>query len=198
MARKAQQSRKARAKRVQARAPRKVSRRASPIPKGMHTVTPNLVLKDSAQAIEFYGKAFGAKELSRMPSPDGKGIWHAELKIGDSVIYLNDESPQGTCVAPSAEHKATASVHLYVRDSDALFDRAVKAGATVVMPMQDMFWGDRMGMVIDPFGNSWTIATHQRDLTRAQLRKAADEFSQRMAAGNEGMEAPEISPEVVG
>lgn len=194
MPRKAQRT-KARARRAKRTAPRKTARKASPIPKGMHSVIPNLVFKDSAQAIDFYGKAFGAKEMTRMPSPDGKRIWHASLKIGDSVIFMNDEMPDGPAVAPSEQHKPTTTIYLYVRNCDATFDQAVKAGATVVMPLMDMFWGDRMGTVRDPFGNAWGIATHQRDLTRAQTRKAAEEFMKKQAEAQSAMEPPEFAPE---
>lgn len=151
-----------------------------PIPKGTHTITPSLAFKDAARAIEFYKKAFGAQEVMRMPSPDGKRIWHAELRIGDSLFYLSDEMPNSTTHAPSREHPATASLALYVEDADALFQRAVGAGATTVMPVQEMFWGDRMGVVTDPFGHSWMVMTHTRDLSEDEIRRGGEEFARRM------------------
>ena len=167
-------------KKTTARAKRPATRRASPIPKGLHTVTANLVLQDTAKAIEFYKQAFGAKEITRMPGPDGRGIMHAQVKIGDSSIFMNDEQPQSTLRAPSADHKATASIQIYVPSCDTFYARALKAGAKEVMPMMDMFWGDRMGMLMDPFGNTWAIATHMRDLTESQMRKAAEAFARNM------------------
>ncbi len=157
------------------------ARKVSPVPAGHHTVTPNLVLKDSAAAIAFYEKALGAKELMRMPAPDGKGIWHAELRIGDSVIYLNDEMPMSTVRAPGPSQPATCSMVIYVADCDALFRRAIDAGATQQMPLADMFWGDRMGTVTDPFGVTWMIATHLKDLSEKELARAAE--AARAAAG---------------
>jgi uncharacterized glyoxalase superfamily protein PhnB len=143
----------------------------------MHTVTPQLTLRESARAIEFYKQAFGARELMRMPSPDGRGIWHAEIRIGDSVVYLSDEMPQGPTAAPSPTHKPTAVIQLYVADCDAVFQTAVQAGARVSMPLADMFWGDRYGSVIDPFGQVWGIATHVKDLSPEELARGAREFA---------------------
>jgi uncharacterized glyoxalase superfamily protein PhnB len=145
-----------------------------PIPKGLHTVTPNLVLRDCARAIQFYQRALGAKELMRMPSPDGQRIWHAELKIGDSIIYLSDEMPGGQARAPTASEPAAMSIQLYVEDCDDLFARAVKAGARSTHPLEDMFWGDRMGTVADPFGYQWTIGTHVRDVPQKEMEKAIE------------------------
>ncbi len=152
-----------------------------PIPPGMHTITPNLVVKDCAKAIEFYKKAFGAKEIMRMPTPDGKYVWHAELRIGDSVLYLNDEMPQHPAKAPTQEHPANF-IQLYVENADAAFQRAVAAGAKSMMPLAEMFWGDRAGMVLDPFGYPWFIATHVKDVTEAEMRKAGQEFWRQMTA----------------
>lgn len=158
---------------------------AQPIPKGMHTVTPNLVLGDCAAAIEFYKRAFGAEELMRMPTPDGKKIWHAELRIGDSVVYLADETPEGGIQAPTPDYPSSVSIMLYVPDADALQARAVRAGAKPAMSMQDMFWGDRMGSIGDPFGYVWTIATHVRDVSETEMRAAVERMSG-AAAGDGG------------
>ena len=155
---------------------RKATRKVSPTPEHLHALTPNLVFKDSVAAIEFYEKAFGAKELSRMASPDGKGTWHAELRIGDSVIFMNDESPMNPVKAPSAASPAISALHLYVKDCDAAIARAVEAGAKVTMPAADMFWGDRMGGVIDPFGIPWGIATRKAKLTPKQMKAAVADF----------------------
>jgi uncharacterized glyoxalase superfamily protein PhnB len=146
----------------------------TPIPKGHHTVTPILVLRDCAAAIEFYQRALGAKELMRIPSPDGKRIWHAELQIGDSIVYLGDEMPGSTARAPSAAEPAAMAIQLYVPDCEALFAGAIKAGATPTRPLEDMFWGDRMGSVTDPFGYQWTIGTHVREVPQRELEQAME------------------------
>ena len=163
--------------------------RVNPIPKGTHTITPSLVFRDSAGAIEFYKKAFGAQEVRRMLSPDGRYIWHAELRIGDSLFYLNDEMPGSTTHAPSPEHPATTSLALHVENADALFQRATGAGAKTAMPVQDMFWGDRMGVVTDPYGHSWMIMTHTRDLTEEEIRRGGEEFARRMQEQHRGTSA---------
>jgi uncharacterized glyoxalase superfamily protein PhnB len=153
----------------------------SPIPKGMHTLTPNLVLRDCNRAIEFYKRALGAEEISRMPAPDGNGIWHAELRIGDSVFFLNDEMPGMGRAAPTAADPLPVTMWLYVKDCDAAYQRAVAAGARSTMAPADMFWGDRCGGVADPFGYFWSFATHQRDMTDAEMRRAGEEFARTMA-----------------
>lgn len=181
----ARASRKTRSK-VSARPAKRASapRRPPAIPKGMHTVTPSLLLADSASAITFYKQAFGAQELRRMLAPDGRSIWHAALRIGDSVIFLNDAVGM-PMRPPSREQPSTTSIWLYVPDCDAVFERAVKAGAAPTMPMSDAFWGDRMGMLTDPFGIRWGIATHMKDMTDAEMRKAGEVFArQQMAASN--------------
>lgn len=143
-----------------------------PIPKGFHTVTPYLVCAGAANAIEFYKRAFGAVELLRLPTPDGKLI-HASIQIGDSIVMLNDEFPEMGSLGPKARNGSSVTIHLFVEDADASFERALKAGAVVKMPLQDMFWGDRYGQLEDPFGHSWSIATHQRELTHEQIQEAA-------------------------
>ena len=139
-----------------------------PIPDGYHTVTPYLAVDDAAEAIEYYKTAFGAKERVRMDAPGGK-IGHAELEIGDSLVMLSDPFPQASTKPPSELDGTSASVFLYVEDVDAVVKQAVDAGATVTMEVADMFWGDRFGTVSDPFGHSWSIATHVEDLTPEEI-----------------------------
>ncbi len=143
-----------------------------PIPEGFHTLTPHLVVSDGQQAIEFYKKAFGAEELFRMPSPDGKSIMHAELKIGDSVLFLCDEFP-GANRSPQSLKGTSVALHLYVEDVDAAFKRATEAGAVAQMPPEDMFCGDRYSKVVDPFGHEWSLATHIKEVTIEEMSKAA-------------------------
>jgi uncharacterized glyoxalase superfamily protein PhnB len=145
---------------------------AHPIPDGHHTITPHLVIKGASEAIDFYKRAFGAKEISRMPFPGPDGqmqVGHAELQIGDSRLFLADEFPQYGSVGPSGGSPVT--IHLYVTDADAAFARAVQAGATAAMPLADMFWGDRYGKLVDPFGHHWSIAEHLEDLTPKQMEE---------------------------
>ena len=146
---------------------------ARAIPKMFRTVTPHLTIEGASNAIKFYKKAFGAKELSRMKTPDGKHLMHAMIKIGNSVVMLNDAFPEWGSKGPQALGGSAVAVHLYVDDADKVFKKALKAGATVVMPIADMFWGDRYGIVLDPFGHRWSIATHKKDLSPAQMAKAA-------------------------
>ena len=134
-----------------------------PIPEGYHSLTPYLAVEDAARAIEFYKDAFGAEEIHRMPGPDGS-IAHAELQIGDSKLMLSDPFPQSNVRPPSERGGPTASVFMYVDDADAVFEQAQTAGATVSMPLEDMFWGDRFGSLTDPFGHSWSIATRVEDV----------------------------------
>jgi uncharacterized glyoxalase superfamily protein PhnB len=138
------------------------------IPDGYHVVTPYLVVEGAAQAIEFYSRAFGAQELYRMPGPDGSVI-HAEFRIGDSNVMIADASPQMGSKSPKELGGSPASLLLYVENVDAAFQQAVDAGATVVAPVADMFWGDRYGKVEDPFGHAWSLATHMEDLTPEQM-----------------------------
>ena len=152
----------------------------NPIPKGMHTITPNLVFRDCAKAIEFYKRALGAQEVSRMPAPGGKTIWHAELRIGDSIVFLNDEMPGMGRAAPTAEAPVPVTMWLYVTDCDAAFRRAVQAGARETMKPADMFWGDRCASIADPHGYLWSFATHQKDLTDEEMRRAGEEFARSM------------------
>ena len=150
-----------------------------PIPSGYHAVTPSLTLKDSKKAIEFYKKAFGAQELARLMTPDGKTVMHGQLKIGDSMLMLGGEMPPH-CLSPKSRGGTSVTLHIYTADADAAFDRAVKAGCTVRMPVSDTFWGDHYGVVEDPFGHQWAIATHRHDYTPEQIAANAREFMARM------------------
>jgi PhnB protein len=142
-----------------------------PIPEGLHTITAQLAVANAADAIEFYKKAFGAEEKARAPDPSGKKIWHAEIQIGDSKLFVNDEFPEmGSPVG------RTTTLWVYGDNVDARFKRAVDAGAKVKMPLADMFWGDRMGIVSDKWGNDWALAQHTKDLTPAEMKAAQDKM----------------------
>ena len=149
-----------------------MKKQVQPIPPGFHALTPHLVVKDASNAIEFYKKAFGAKEIRRAPSPDGKSLMHAELQIGDSRLMLVDEFPEMDCRSPKSIGGTPVTIHMFVEDVDAAFSKAVAAGAEVKMPLDDMFWGDRCGMIVDPEGNKWMIATHKSEPTEAQMAEA--------------------------
>ena len=138
------------------------------IPDGMHSLTPHLVCRDAAAAIDFYGRAFGAIELFRLPMPNGR-LMHACVRIGDSQLFLVDEMPEHGTLGPQALKGSPVTIHLQVEDADAVFARAVQAGATVGMPLADMFWGDRYGQVVDPFGHRWSVATHMREVSREEM-----------------------------
>jgi len=153
---------------------------AKGIPKGFHTITPSLIVKGADKAIEFYKKAFGAEETKRMPGPDGKSIMHAELKIGDSFFFLADEFPSMGALSPQSIGGTPCTMNLYVTDVDAVFKRAVDAGARVRMPVADMFWGDRYGSVVDPFGHSWGIDTPKEELTPDEMQQRARQFFAQM------------------
>ena len=144
-----------------------------PIPDGYSTVTPYLAIDGAEQAIAFYVQAFGAKERGRMDGPDGK-IAHAELQIGDSVVMLSDPFPGSATKAPTELGGTSASVMLYVEDVDAVVEQAVKAGATLEREAEDQFWGDRLGAIVDPFGHSWSIATHVEDVPPEEMAKRAE------------------------
>jgi PhnB protein len=140
------------------------------VPDGFHTVTPQLTVQGAAEAIEFYKQAFGAEEIDRAVDPSGTKVWHALLRIGSSFVMINDEFPEMGGLA----HKT--QLWLYVDDVDAAFKRATDAGCTVKMPVMDMFWGDRMGYLADRWNNGWSIATHIKDMTKEDLKAAADAF----------------------
>ena len=154
---------------------------AKAIAEGFHSVTPMIVYKDVRKAIEFYKKALGAIERFTMPGPDGKGIMHAELLIGNSIIMMSEENPQNPCKSAETAGGSPVSFYIYTEDVDKAFKRAVEAGAEVKMPVQDMFWGDRTGTVQDKFGYSWMLATHKQDLTGQQMEEGAREFFAQMA-----------------
>jgi len=148
----------------------------SPIPKGYHTVTAQLAIDGAAKAIEFYGKAFGAEVIDQAQDPSGQKVWHASLRVGDSILFVNDVFPE---MGGSASH---STLWLYVNDVDASFKRAVDAGAKAAMPPADMFWGDRVGQVTDPFGQKWALATHVKDMTPEEQKQAGDAFVAQMKA----------------
>jgi PhnB protein len=143
-----------------------------------HTITPHLVVRDATRAIEFYATAFGAAELYRNLAPDGKSIMHAELMLGDSRFLLHEEFPERGLLSPLGFLGTAVTLHLYVPDVDAVFDRAVKAGAEVLMPLEDCFWGDRYGILRDPSGHRWSVATRLKDLSPRELREQGDKFSE--------------------
>jgi PhnB protein len=149
-----------------------MTNKVKPVPEGYHTATPYLIVKGAAQALEFYKKAFGAKEIMRMAQPDGR-IGHAEIKIGDSPIMLADEFPEMGARSPQSFGGSPVSIHLYVGDVDAMFADSVAAGATVQRPVADQFYGDRTGGVVDPFGHVWYIATHKEDVSAEEMKKRA-------------------------
>jgi len=157
-----------------------------PIPEGYHSVTPYLVVKDAAQAIDFYKRAFGARELGRMPGPDGKGIMHAEIQIGDSRMMLSDEFPGAQARSPQSLGGSTCQMFLYVQDVDAAYKQAVAAGANATMPPPDMFWGDRYGKLSDPFGHEWGLATHKEEVAPEEMKKRSEAFFQQMAGRRTG------------
>jgi len=147
-------------------------KRVSPVPGGYHTATPYLTVRGAAEAIEFYRKAFGAKEIMRMAAPGG-ALGHAEVRIGDSVVMLSDEFPGAATKPPAALGGTTGYVFLYVPDVDRTFAQAVAAGARVTMPLADMFWGDRFGTLLDPFGHAWGLATHKEDVPPKEMARRA-------------------------
>ncbi len=154
------------------------------VPAGYHTATPALIIRGAAEAIEFYKRAFGAVELSRHSDPAGKAIMHAAIRIGDSPIMLCDEFPNCGGKSPTTAGGATGGVYLYVGDVDTVFHQAVAAGAKGDMPPVNMFWGDRFAKVTDPFGHSWSLATHLEDLTPDEIARRGQEFFARMGKGH--------------
>ena len=151
------------------------------IPEGFQSVTPMLVFRDARKAIEFYKQAFGAMERYAMPGPDGKGVMHAELLIGDSIIMMGEENPNEPCKSAETAGGSPVSFYIYLENADEAFRRALEAGAESRMPVQDMFWGDRVGTVQDPFGYSWSLATHTKDLTPQEIQEGAQAFFAKMA-----------------
>jgi len=160
--------------------------KAKPIPKGFHSISPILIIRNASEAIEFYENAFGAEIIDRMDRPDGK-VMHAALKFGDSIVMLGEECAshegheQNCPRSPEDLKGTTVSLYLYVKSVDTLFDQAVKAGAQVVMPVTDMFWGDRAGMLRDPFGHDWFVATHVEDLSPKQIKERMEKSCSQQA-----------------
>ena len=150
-----------------------------PIPEGFHSVTPYLIVDGAAEAIRFYEQAFGATEVMRLPM--GDKIGHAEIRIGDSIVMLSDEWPDFGKLGPKARGGATSSLMIYTEDVDAAFERAISAGATAERPPEDQFWGDRMGSLADPFGHSWSLATHVEDVSEEEMQRRMEAFSNEMA-----------------
>ena len=151
-------------------------KKVKPIPAGYHSVTPYLSIRGAAQAIYFYRKAFGAKEIMRMPGPEGK-LGHAEIRIGDSRVMLSDEYPPMKFMGPASYGGTTVHIHVYVPNVDRQVDKAVAAGAKLVRPVADQFYGDRLGTIEDPFGHVWHFATHKRDVSMAEMKKAAAQMA---------------------
>ena len=160
-----------------------MSKSTQAIPPGHENLIPHLVCDPCSEAIEFYKKAFGAEEIQRAPAPDGRKIMHAAIRIGNSFVFLADDFPEfcgGKSSSPKALKGTPVTIHHYVENCDAAIKRAQDAGATVMMPAQDMFWGDRYGVVTDPYGHKWSFATHIKDVTPAEMQAAMkDAFSQK-------------------
>jgi len=162
---------------------RKFALAVKPIPEGYHSITPYLTVRGADRAIDFYRRAFGAEELARLNGPDGKTVMHAELKIGDSRFFLGDEVAGMGCRSAETLGGSPSGIYLYVKDVDEAFRKAVAAGATVKTPLEDMFWGDRTGSVIDPFGNTWDLATRREDVPPEEMKRRGHEFFKKMEGG---------------
>ena len=156
-------------------------KKVAAIPPGYHTVTPYIICRDAAKAIDFYKKAFGAKERLRMNTPDGR-VAHAELQIGNSVVMLGDEAPESGAVAPPTIGGTASGLFIYSESVDKAFAKAIAAGATQEQPPTDMFWGDRYGKLVDPFGHRWQIATHIEDVSPKEMKRRSEEFARQQAA----------------
>lgn len=152
--------------------------KVKPVPEGFHTVTPYLVVDDGARALEFYQKAFGAKERMRMPGPDGK-ISHAEITIGDSIIMLGPSQANTGVRSPESLGSSTVSIFLYLEDVDSTFKKALSAGAKETQPLADQLWGDRYGRLTDPFGHSWSLATHKEDVSSEEMSRRMQEAAKK-------------------
>ncbi len=155
--------------------------KVKPVPEGFHTVTPYLVVDDGARAIEFYEQAFGAKEVMRMPGPDGK-VSHAEVKIGDSIIMLGPSQASTGVRSPQSLGGSTVSIFLYLEDVDSTFKKALSAGAKEAQPLADQLWGDRYGRLTDPFGHSWSLATHKEDVSAEEMSRRMQEAAKKQRA----------------
>lgn len=157
--------------------------KVNPIPEGSNSVNVYLVVPKATEALEFYGRAFGAETIMRMAGPDGESTMHAEMRIGNSSVMLTDENPEWEMKSPKTLGGSAASLHLYVEDADAVFAQAIKAGCTEVAPMADAFWGDRYGKLCDPYGHQWGVATHVEDVPPAEMERRAADFFKSMAEG---------------
>ncbi len=161
-----------------------MSHSVSPIPKGFHTLTPQIVVSDARQAADFYHRAFGAEVMGLSFGPDGK-VMHAQVRIGDSFLMFSDEYQEWNSPSPTTTKADTCvRLHLCVEDVDCVFESAVQAGAQAVMPVMTQFWGDRYGQVLDPFGHRWSIATHVEDLTPEEMKAAAEQAAAKMVSGS--------------
>ena len=165
-------ARKAPARKAPARKAAPKKKTVQPIPMGYHAITPYLAIQNAAAALDFYKRAFGARELLRMAMPDGK-LAHAEMRVGDSVVMMADESREQDFLSPQARGGSTVTIHLYVSDVDRIFRQAVEAGAKVVRDLQDQFYGDRTASVMDPFGHVWYLATHKEEVSKSEMKKRA-------------------------
>jgi PhnB protein len=186
MALKKKKNQAAKAARKPSRKPaakRLLKKKVAPIPKGYHTLTPHLVVRGAAQAIEFYKKAFGAKQRGGVMAGPGGLVMHAELQVGDSIVMLADEFPELGSRSPQSIGGSASSLLIYTQDADALFNRAVAAGAQVLMPLANQFWGDRYGKLVDPFGHGWDVATHVEDVTPREMAKRMAAMSSQPAQG---------------
>jgi uncharacterized glyoxalase superfamily protein PhnB len=155
---------------------------AKSTPAGYHTITPSIIVRGAAKAIDFYKRAFGAEEVDRMEGPDGK-VMHAEIRIGDSLVMLGDENLEWGARSPLSTNGSPVSLHIYVADADATFERALQAGAKVRYPLEDAFWGDRYGKVTDPFGHEWAIATRQKEMSLSEMKQAAESWMRQVQSG---------------
>jgi len=151
------------------------------VPAGFHTLTPHLTVRDADKALEYYKKALGAEVLNVARMPDGK-VMHASLRIGDSMLMLNEEFPEYGGLSPLSVGGSGVTIHIYTEDVDAAFDRAVDAGAKVTMPLMDQFWGDRYGTITDPFGHKWSLATHVKDMSPEETQRAQEQAMAKMPA----------------
>lgn len=165
------------------KAAKKIAVAVKPVPEGYHTITPHMTVRGGDRAIDFYRRAFGAEEISRMYAPDGKHLMHAELQIGDSRFFIMDEVPGMECHSPETLGGSPSGLYLYIRDVDKAFKKAVDAGAKVKRPVEDMFWGDRTGSVQDPFGYTWDLATHKEDVPPEEMKRRGEEFFRKMGGG---------------
>ena len=156
-----------------------MSEQVKAVPEGFHTLTPHLTVRDADKALEFYKNALGAEVLHVARMPNGK-VMHAALRVGDSMLMLNEEAPEYGALSPLSTGGTGVTIHIYTKNVDEAFNRAVSAGAQIKMPVMDQFWGDRYGIVADPFGHKWSIATHTKDMSPEEIQRAQDEAMAKM------------------